>query len=120
VADQEDVRRIALGLPGVQEEPGGSRFLVGGKGFCWVWLERVHPRRARVPRPDVLGVWVGDEWEKQALLEAEPDRCFTEPHYDGYPAVLLRLGHFEGDELRPLLERAWRLRAPRRLLPRRT
>jgi hypothetical protein len=55
MATQADVRRVALALPGVVQEPGRSAFAVPHKGklkgFVWVWLERVHPKKARVPQP---------------------------------------------------------------------
>jgi hypothetical protein len=71
MATRAEVQRIALALPEAQEEPGFS-FTVGGKGFAWPWLERVAPRKARVPNPDVIGVRVANELEKQALLSLDP------------------------------------------------
>jgi len=47
--------------------------------------------KPRVPRPDVLAVRVRDQAEKAALLAGDPKRFFTEPHYNGFPAVLVRL-----------------------------
>jgi hypothetical protein len=95
MADQDDVRRIALSLPGAREEQGHFAFSVENKGkqkgFVWVWLERVDPRKARVARADVVAVRVRDQAEKAALLGADPDIFFTEPHYDGFPAVMVRL-----------------------------
>lgn len=41
---------------------------------------------------------------------------FTEPHYDGYPAVLVRLAAIDADLLETLLNDAWRSRAPKRLV----
>jgi len=67
MATREVVRRIALALPEAQEEPGFS-FTVGGKGFVWPWLERVDPKKARVPNAEVIGVRVANELEKHALL----------------------------------------------------
>ena len=77
-----DVRRLALALPEAHEEPGFS-FTVGGKGFAWPWMERLDPKKARVPNPDVIGVRVANELEKQALLALDPTVFFTEPHYNG-------------------------------------
>ena len=54
--------------------------------------------------------------EKETLLAAEPDVFFTTPHYDGYPAVLVRLSAIEPDELREVLVESWRRVAPKRLL----
>jgi hypothetical protein len=118
VATREDVRRIALSLPESVEEPGRFSFAVDGKAFAWVWLERVDPRRARVPNPEVIAVRVANQLEKDGLLALDHEAFFTEPHYDGYPAVLVRLPAIELDLLTDVLTAAWRLRAPRRLLAR--
>ena len=61
VATQDDVRRIALALPGAVEVPGEFRFTVDGRAFAWPWRERVDPRRARVPNLDVLAVRIAHE-----------------------------------------------------------
>ena len=115
MATQEDVRRIALGLPEATEEPDDFRFLVGGKAFAWPWLERIDPKRARVPNRDVLAVRIAHESEKETLIEIDPAVFFTEPHYNGYPAILVRLPAIGTDLLAVLLTDAWRTRAPRRL-----
>jgi hypothetical protein len=116
VASQRDVRTIALALPGVREAENGFAFSVENKGkqrgFAWAWNERVHPKKPRVPRADVLAVRVADQADKAALLAADPDRFFTEPHYDGYPAVLVRLPAVTRAELRALLTEAHRAVAP--------
>jgi hypothetical protein len=57
-----------------------------------------------------------DEDEKEMLLRAEPDVFFTTPHYDGYPAMLVRLSAIEPNELREVLIDSWRRVAPKRLL----
>jgi hypothetical protein len=111
----DDVRRIALALPEATEDPNDFRFLVDGKAFVWLWRERVDPKRARVPNPDVLAVRVGHESEKEALIDMDPAVFFTEPHYDGYPAILVRLPVIEPGLLEVVLADAWRHRAPRRL-----
>lgn len=116
MATQEDVRRIALGLPEATEDPGDFRFLVDGKAFVWLWRERTDPKRARVPNPDVLAVRVAHESEKETLIEMDPAVFFTEPHYDGYPAILVRLPAISTDLLAVMLTGAWRAKAPKRLL----
>ena len=114
MATQADVRRIALSLPEAIEE-GGFHFTVAGKGFAWVWMERVQPKQARVPNPEVIAVRVANELEKQALLSLGTDAFFTEPHYDGYPAVLVRLPAIEVGLLEKVLTDAWLCRAPKKL-----
>lgn len=117
MVDQEDVRRIALSLPGTSEGEDRFAFSVenGGKekGFAWVWMERKKPKEPRAPRPDVLAVRVKDQAEKAALLAGDPERFFTEPHYNGFPAVLVRLPRVTRAQLQKLLEDAWRCQAPR-------
>lgn len=119
MADQEDVRRIALSLPGTSEAEDRFAFSVENagkrKGFAWVWMERKEPGKARVPRPDVLAVRVEDQAAKAALLAGDPERFFTEPHYNGFPAVLVRLAKVTRAQLQKLLEDAWRCQAPRAL-----
>jgi hypothetical protein len=57
-----------------------------------------------------------DPSERDLLLEADP-RCFyVTDHYRDYPWVLVRLPVVEADVLADMLERAWRLAAPRRLV----
>ena len=120
VADQEDVRRIALALPDTVEGDGTFAFsvLVKGKpkGFVWAWNERVEPKKARVPNPEVVAVRVIDEEDKQALLASDDRTFFTEPHYHGFPAVLVRLPFIEPDELAELIEDGWRCLAPQALV----
>jgi len=124
MATQGDVRRIALALPGAIEATDRFAFsvLVKGKpkGFAWAWNQRVDPKKPRVPRADVLAVRVRDQAEKALLLSGDPDRFFTEPHYDGFPAVLVRLPRVTVPQLRKLLFEAWRCQAPRELQDRST
>ncbi|HXO22430.1 MAG TPA: MmcQ/YjbR family DNA-binding protein, partial [Thermoanaerobaculia bacterium] len=53
---------------------------------------------------------------KEVLLQADPEVFFTTDHYNGYPAVLVRLATVRADDLRALLEDAWRLSGPKRLV----
>jgi hypothetical protein len=116
VANQEDVRRIALSLPGAREAADRFAFSIESrgkpKGFVWVWMERVDPKKPRLPNPDVIAVRVRDQAEKAALIAGDPDLFFTEPHYDGFPAVLVRLPRATKAQLGPLIAQAWRCQAP--------
>jgi hypothetical protein len=116
MATQEDLRRICLSLPAVTEDPNGFRFFVDGKQFVWAWLERTEPKGPRRPNRDVVAVRVADELAKQALLMFDAGVFFSEPHYDGYPAILVRLPAIDLDLLRDVLTDGWRSRAPRRLV----
>jgi hypothetical protein len=115
VADADDVRRIALGLPHVEEiDSDGFDFRVGNKGFVWSYPERV-PGKPRVIRTDIAVLYVGDEAEKQALLLGEPDVFFTSPEYDSWALVMLRLEKVDAARLGELVIDAWRMRAPAEL-----
>jgi hypothetical protein len=66
--------------------------------------------------PEALVMRVSDLGEKEALLQGQPDAFFTTPHYDGYPAVLIRLDAVDPEELSELIEEAWRMGAPKKLV----
>jgi hypothetical protein len=112
MADADDVRRLALALPHVEEiDSDGFDFRVGGKGFVWSYPER-KPGQPRLIRVDIAVLYVGDEAEKQALLLGEPGIFFTTPGYDGWPLVMVRLAEVDVERLAELVTDAWRMRAP--------
>ena len=115
MATQADVRRIALSLPGVEEAPDHFAFSVRRKGkrkgFVWVWMERIDPKKPRVPQPTVVAARVASPADKKARLSSDPKKYFTEPHYDGFPAVLVRLPAVSRRELRAVVTEAWRCQA---------
>lgn len=116
----EDARRIALALPGTSEKVswGSLHWRVRDKGFAW---ERPLGKKDRAdlgedaPSGQILGVRVADLGEKDALVAAEPDVFFTIPHFDGYPAVLVRLDAIDEAELTEVITDAWFDRAPKTL-----
>jgi hypothetical protein len=116
MATQADVRRIALSLPMAEEISGRFAFSVPNRGkrkeFVWVWMERVDPKKPLVANPGVIAVRVANEGQKDLLLSAEPKKFFTEPHYNGFPAVLVRLEAVSVDDLKTLIEEAHRCQAP--------
>jgi hypothetical protein len=116
MSSQADVLRILESLPEVTRDDRAFHFRVAGKQFAWVYPERIDPKQPRVPNPDVLVVWTGDELEKEALIELDSHTFFTTEHYNGYPAVLVRLPEIEVDRLEDLLTDAWRKRAPKRVV----
>ena len=65
---------------------------------------------------ETLVVRVIDEEDKQALVRMDPDVFFTTAHYDGYAYVLVRLARVDVTRLCELLEDAWRISAPKRLV----
>ena len=115
MATQADARRIALSLAGTEEAENRFAFSVRNKdklkGFIWVWNERVVPKQPRVPNPGVLAARVATLVDKDMMISAEPTKFFTEPHYNGYPAVLVRLGEVSVAELRAVITEAWRCQA---------
>ena len=118
--DQEDVRRIAMALPEVVEAAEGFAFSVPDRkgkprGFVWVWQERLQPKKPRVPNPTVLAVRVTGPEEKAMLLSIDETKFFTEPHYNGFPAILVNLPAVELWELEDLITNAWRCMAPKSL-----
>jgi hypothetical protein len=103
----DDVVTLGARLPGVEVSTsyGTPALKVRGALMC----------RMRTD-PDALVVRVIDMGEREALLQGSPDAFFTIPHYDGHPYVLARLDTVDPQELGELLEDAWRLRAPKRLV----
>ena len=119
MATRADVRRIALSLPGAEQEGDRFAFAVRSneklKGFVWVWMERVTPKKPRVPNPGVIAVRVANLAQKDLMVSAEPAKFFTEPHYNGFPAVLVRLDAVSVADLEVLITEAWRCHAPTEL-----
>ena len=106
MADWKTVRKLALSLPEVEAASSGRiAFSVRGKGFAW---------EARERDGGGLAVRVERE-EKQLILDANPEVYFTSPHYNGYPAVQVRVERVDADELAQRLEDAWLIQAPKRL-----
>ena len=119
MATWSDVRRIALGLPATTEElsHGNRAWIVNKKFFTW---ERPLRRSdltalgAKAPKGAILGVRTADLEMKDVLLASNPDVYFTTPHFDGYPAVLIRLGKISTKELKDVITEAWLSRAGKR------
>ena len=103
----DDVVAIGSRFPGVEVATsyGTPSLRVRGKGMC----------RLRTD-PDALVVRVIDMADREALIRSNPGVFFSTPHYDGYPYVLVRLEAVAREELAELLEDAWRIRAPKRLV----
>ena len=120
----DDVRRIALGLPETIEVVGGQR---GGAAWrtrsgLFVWergpgrtdLAKLAELGRSWPDGTVVGVRTDGIDGKQALLESFPQAFFTIAHFEGYPAVLVRLDTVDLDLLREVVTDAWLLRASKR------
>jgi hypothetical protein len=120
MATWTDVNRLALELPEVAERSshGNMDWRVKDKGFVWERpLRRADYEALGDSAPDgpILGVRVADVGVKEALIADDPAVYFTTPHFDGYPAVLVRLDEIDVAELRELIVEAWLTRAPKRL-----
>jgi hypothetical protein len=135
MATFEDVARLALALPGTEETTsyGNLSWAVRsggkakGKGFVW---ERPLSKKDRkdlteageieVPPDEViLAARVEDLAEKEAVLAEQPEAVFTTPHFNGYPAVLVRLDRVEEDQLSEIVTSAWLAVAPQSLIDQR-
>jgi hypothetical protein len=117
----DDVAAVCLALPETSEvtSRGARQWRVTDKLFVWERpLRRTDLEELgdAAPAGLVLGARVPDEGAKAALIADEPDIYFTTRHFDGYPAVLVRLDAIDGDGLSELAAEAWACRAPRRLL----
>jgi hypothetical protein len=120
MATQADVRRIAMALPGVEESTERFGFSVENKGkakgFVWVWMERIEPKKPRVPNNGVLAMRVANLSQKDLIIASRPKKFFTEPHYNGFPAILVRLEEVDAADLEVLVPEAWRCVAPKELV----
>jgi hypothetical protein len=120
VATWDQVRAVAMALPEVEESTshGSMAWRVRDKIFLW---ERPLRRRdleelgdAAPPGP-VLAARVPDLGAKDALLADDPSVFFATTHFNGFPAVLVRLDELDEPALDELATEAWLARAPKRL-----
>jgi len=113
MASFDDIRCVALSYPGVVDGDGPQRAFgipVRGrsKGICWEWMERVDPKKPKLPNPDVWAFRVPGLAKKEALIATGPPELYVDdPHYNGYPAVVVRIEHLDDELLRELIEDAW-------------
>jgi hypothetical protein len=121
MATWDDVASI-VGELQLTDERSPHEWRVGKKLIAWERPLRESDREALAalgiepPEGDILGVRVADEGVKFALIADEPDMYFTTPHFDGYPAVLVKLAEIDELGLRELIVEAWLTQAPKRLV----
>jgi hypothetical protein len=120
MATWDDVRRLALALPETAEvtSRGHIQWRVKDKLFVWERPLRrpdLEALGAAAPDGPILGARVEHVVAKEALIADAPQIYFTTPHFDGYPAVLVRLEEIGLEELTELVTEAWLCRAPKRL-----
>jgi hypothetical protein len=99
--------RLAGHLPGIEVAPhwGKPWLKVGGKALAG-------PCRY----PGTLAIHCPLEL-KEALIEARPDLYYDTDHFAGWPSILVRIDAIDDETLKDRLEAAWRMRAPKRLIP---
>jgi hypothetical protein len=118
-----DLDELALAMPQTTKEvseDGRPAYFAHRKLFC---IHRSRRRDAVDPQTgerldDVLMFRVEDLGVKELLLADERGVFFTTPHFDGYPAVLMRipdLARLDRVELRDLVAEAWLTRAQKRV-----
>jgi hypothetical protein len=121
MASWDDVRRLALALPDTAEERSSSGKLawtVKNKFFVWERPLRKSDLAALgndAPKGAILGARTADLEMKEVLLASDQRVFFTTPHFDGYPAVLLRLGKITPKNLKAVIVEAWLAIAPKRV-----
>ncbi len=103
----DDVVAIGLRFPGVELSTSYGTHALKAKGKLMCRLRT---------DPDALVLRVVDFGEREALLQGQSHAFFSTPHYDGAPYVLVRLEAVDPIELSELIEEAWRIRAPKRLV----
>jgi uncharacterized protein YeaO (DUF488 family) len=98
------LKRLVLAYPGMSEGSsyGSPAFLLDGKFF------------ARFNAKEQGFVVHAEAALRDALLAGKPEVYFSTPHYESYPALLVRLASVEVSELAALLEAAFRERAKKK------
>lgn len=99
--DLDDVREMALALPGVEESTmhGAPSWKVCGKLLAC-------PALHRSTEPDSLVVRIARA-EREMLVEEDPEVYYVTDHYLNHPMVLVRLSRIERSSLKELLGKAW-------------
>ncbi|MCU4187197.1 hypothetical protein K6U06_22735 [Acidiferrimicrobium sp. IK] len=118
VADFDDAARAAMTLPEVTEglRYGRRTWFAAGKPFAW---ERPFTKAdlkrfgtATPPEGPILALSTADLVEKEAILATASPAWFTIPHFDGHPAVLVKLAEVDVAELEEAVIDAWAACAP--------
>jgi hypothetical protein len=123
MATMADLDELALAMPRAEKtvsDDGRPAYLVHGKLFCLHRSRRPDAKDLETGErlSDVLMFRVADLDEKELLLADDRGIYFTTPHFNGYPAVLVRipdLARLDRDELRDTVAEAWLTRAQKRV-----
>jgi hypothetical protein len=121
MATWDDIRAIVKELPETTERDveGRVQWRVKEKLIAWERPLRRADYEAlgdAAPEGPMLGVRTPDVGVKEALLGDDPSVYFTTPHFDGYPAVLVRLDEITVHELEEVIVEAWITQAPKRMV----
>jgi hypothetical protein len=98
---------------------GNTQWRVKDKLFVWERPLRRSDLAAlgdAAPDGPILGARVEHLGAKEALLANDEGIFFTTPHFDGYPAILVRLDRIAPADLEEVVVEAWLARAPKRLV----
>lgn len=120
MAKWDDVDRLVLSLPEVTSHTGRDglrQWKVKAKLVAWERPLRKSDYEAlgdSAPEGPILGVRAPDLGAKEAMIASDPDIYFTTPHFNGYPAVLIKLDRVPLDQLEEAIVAAWLDRAPKR------
>jgi hypothetical protein len=120
MASWTDVSAIALALPETSERVSREQrqWRVREKLFVWerpLRGKEIEALGGNAPDGPIVGARVEHLGAKAALLAEDPSIFFTTPHFDGYPAILMRLERAGVEDLREVITEAWLARAPKRL-----
>lgn len=119
MATWDDVRSIALDLPGAVEDRSGSTtaWRVGSKAFAWERVLRRGERQQlgeRAPEGPALGLRTADPDAVDALVAARPGVFFTVAGYGVHPMVLVDVEQASFDDLDEAITDAWLSRASKK------
>jgi hypothetical protein len=118
-----DLDQLAMAMPQTTKEvsdDGRPSYLVHGKMYCFHRGRRpdaIDPETGE-RMSDVLMFRVADEGVKELFLSDGRGVFFTTPHFNGYPAILMRipgLAKLDREELADLVAESWLTRAQKRV-----
>ena len=120
MANLDDLRRTAVGLPGSEERAttGGAAWFVRGKLYAWEchpWPSIPADVREIIAAELVVGVKVADHLDALALVEMSPTVFLHTTTTWGEPKVAFRMAGIDEDHLAELVTDAWRVQAPKYL-----
>jgi hypothetical protein len=121
VATWANVRKSALALAQTDEREsrGVCQWRVKDKLFVWerpLRTKEVEELGEDAPDGPILAARVEHVGAKEALLADDPRLYFTTSHFNGYPAILVRLDRVGIEELDEIVTEAWLARAPQTLV----